>query len=59
MTNREKINQMSNEELAILLGKQNSVYCGDCVAFGYDMLCCDLKECKKVIEKWLESEVKE
>lgn len=49
ITNREKLNAMSNEELFTLLDCQCCIYNGQhCIG----------KECKEGILKWLESEVK-
>ncbi len=59
MTNREKFEQMSNEELVKFLVSFKENYCCDCVAYDY---CVNtphyvFAECKKVLEKWLEQEV--
>lgn len=53
-TNRDKINAMTNEELAELLIDDCSFYCtSDCADCGYET------DCVTNIVKWLESEVEE
>ena len=53
-TNRERINNMTNEELAKLLGS-----CSFCIFINID--CCGNNDydCKDGILKWLESESEE
>lgn len=59
MTNREKLNQMSNEVLA----KQLSVSdCNNCVAYSLCINNCInnfKKSCSNTIKEWLESDVEE
>ena len=58
MTNREKINQMSTEELSEFINEMT-----DCIWCPIKMQFCDIHKssqkitCKEVIKKWLESEV--
>lgn len=53
MDNREKLANMSNKELAEILGK---IPCYDCIAYGLCHSRDDL-DCEDVIELYLESEV--
>jgi len=57
MTNRERINGMSNEELEELLG---NIPCGYCPAsdFCYSLFL-KYPDCDEVIKEWLEQEVEE
>ena len=60
MTNRDKLNEMSNEELSELLSNMPCSYspaydyCHDQSEFAGSELTCD-----ELIKKWLESEVTE
>lgn len=58
MNNREKINQMDNEEMAELLSNMS---CACCLAneYCYDTFNFSIEEfgCIGIIKKWLESEV--
>jgi hypothetical protein len=62
VTNREKLNNMSNEELATLLEEiKRKLFCNGCVAREY---CVPIPHyeftgCKNVIEEWLEQEAEE
>ena len=56
MTNREKINEMNNEQLASLLA---GIDCGDCPV-GKDVclnVYADTFTCRGSFKRWLESEV--
>lgn len=58
MDNREKLANMSNKELAEILGKMS---CRNCVAYDLchsrDIDINDDLDCDDIIELWLESEV--
>lgn len=54
MTNRDKLNGMSNEELAKILGEREVCEC--CAAGQYE---CGYVDCRIKIEEWLESEVEQ
>ena len=54
ITNRDKINGMSNEELAKLINDPR-IECKCCLAFYEEEYPCD--DCRKGIAEWLESEV--
>ena len=51
MTNRNKIDEMSNEELAIILGHKNN----NCMYCSYDANDCFGKDCVDGIKKWLDA----
>lgn len=54
MTNRDKLMQESNEQLARDLYHSKECWC---CAYSVDTVCCC--NCEEGIKKWLESEVKE
>lgn len=57
MTNRDRINNMSNEELAKLINDPR-IDCKCCIAYYFENHpCCD--DCKQGIVAWLESEVED
>ena len=55
MTNREKLQNMSNEELGKFLGTSNN-FCEICA---FKETCTLISDCVKGITEWLESEVEE
>lgn len=56
MTNRDKLNQMSNKELSRFLGIYNG--CKFCIVKKSNM-CYATKSCRECWEIWLESEAEE
>ena len=58
MTNRDRINQMSNEEFANWL-KDEVSRCTHCAFCYKDLNCRNATDCQEGILKWLESEVEE
>lgn len=56
MTNRDKINALSNIELAGFLGRDIGTNCSLCIYRGKD---CKDKSCTSGIKAWLESECDE
>ena len=58
MTNRDKLNNMTNEELATFI---NNIVdpCIYCIIYDFCNNCTPFISCENVICRWLESEVEE
>lgn len=54
-TNRERLNQMTNEELANILAYNECYYC----VYGKNSFCGDETDCRKGILQWLNQESEE
>lgn len=56
VTNRDKINSMTNKEFAAFYLSNNDEYCDSCI---YNWHSCEGEDCHSAMVKWLNSRVKE